>query len=196
MYPAPPVTKTECMGVPLREKTGCNSGPSALAVNSTPSGSRSKTIREIFEVGEPYYKTAQGLKFKCTRCGNCCTRPGPVFFTGSDLPRAAEFLGLTPEKFVRRYRLRDKDGAQSLDPGPDQPCPLYDPSRGCTIYKARPTQCRTWPFWPEVARQKRSWNRAARDCPGMDQGPRIPPTEIERSLDLCGEMGLPEGDPW
>ena len=147
-------------------------------------------------MGKPYYKTANGLRFECTRCGNCCTRPGAVFFTGQDLPRAAEFLGLTPEEFVRRYRLQDEDGARSLDPGPDRPCPFYDDFRGCTIYKARPTQCRTWPFWPEVVEQKRSWNRAARDCPGMNQGPRIPPIEIERSLDRCREMDLPEGDPW
>ena len=30
----------------------------------------------------------------------------------------------------------------------------------------RPTQCRTWPFWPENLRNNRAWHSAAKTCPG------------------------------
>ena len=73
---------------------------------------------------------------------------------------------------------------------------FYDEAAGCTIYEGRPTQCRTWPFWPEVVTRGRSWNKAARDCPGMNDGPLHAPEKIRESLDACEAAGLPEGDPW
>jgi Fe-S-cluster containining protein len=147
-------------------------------------------------LGKPYYESAGGLGFRCTRCGNCCTRPGPVYFSGGDLARAADFLGLSEDAFWLEYGLVEEDGVPALDPPGDGPCPFYDPAQGCSIYAARPTQCRTWPFWPEVVHRRRSWEKAARDCPGMDRGPVHPPQAIERYLLACEEAGLPEGDPW
>jgi Fe-S-cluster containining protein len=147
-------------------------------------------------MGVPYYRKQKGLRFECTRCGNCCTRPGPVYFPASDLERAAHHLGLDGKEFRRRYRLRDRDGVPALDPGPDRPCTFHDEDAGCTIYEARPTQCRTWPFWPETVNRRRAWETAARDCEGMNQGERHGVTAIERLLLACEEVGLPEGDPW
>jgi Fe-S-cluster containining protein len=110
--------------------------------------------------------------------------------------RAAGLLELSPAEFRRRFRLRLEDGVHALDPGSDSPCTFYDDETGCAIYEARPTQCRTWPFWPEVVNRKRSWERAARDCEGMDQGRCFSVTEIERGLMQCEEIELPEGDSW
>lgn len=143
-----------------------------------------------------FYKSAGGLRFTCTGCGACCRRPGPVYFTGGDLERAAAYLGMTPAAFRRRYRVRRRDGVPAVDPGPDSPCVFLGEDDRCTIYPARPTQCRTWPFWPEVVRRKRSWEKAARSCEGMNHGRRHSPAEIEAALEACRRAGLPEGDPW
>jgi len=147
-------------------------------------------------MGVPYYRKHQGLRFECTRCGNCCTRPGPVYFPDSELDRAARHLGLDGKEFRRRYRIHRRDGVPALDPGPDLPCTFYDEDAGCTIYDARPTQCRTWPFWPETVHRRRDWETAARDCEGMNEGERHGVVEIERLLLACEEAGLPEGDSW
>ena len=143
----------------------------------------------------PYYQGPTGLRFECTRCGNCCTRPGVVYFSGDDLEKAARQVGLTTPAFRRRYQIRQIEGIPALDPGP-HPCPFYAEEHGCTIYEARPTQCRTWPFWPEVVRHRDSWERAGKECEGIGQGPRVPVREIEQSIILCEEAGLPEADPW
>jgi len=147
-------------------------------------------------MGIPFYRSREGLRFECTGCGNCCTRPGPVYFPLPDLERAARHLGVSPLEFRRRYRLRDREGVPSLDPGPDRPCTFHDETTGCTIYEGRPTQCRTWPFWPETVHRRRAWEAAARECEGMDRGRRHSVVEIERHLSDCEEVGLPEGDPW
>jgi len=146
-------------------------------------------------MSHPYYREAEGLRFECTGCGACCKRPGPVFFPGPDLARAAAFLDLAPGEFRRRYRVRKVDGTPAMDPG-DVPCPLYDDDRGCTIYDARPTQCRTFPFWPEIARRRRSWEKAARECEGIGRGRIHRVAEIEAHLEACAEVGLPREAPW
>ena len=42
----------------------------------------------------------------------------------------------------------------------------------CTVYEARPTQCKTWPFWPENLESRDAWLEAKRDapCAGMESG--------------------------
>jgi Fe-S-cluster containining protein len=57
----------------------------------------------------------------------------------------------------------------------------------CSIYKARPTQCRTWPFWPENLRTRRDWETVKRrtPCPGMDQGKLVPIEQIRIQRDMA-----------
>lgn len=146
-------------------------------------------------LSQPYFASENGLRFECTGCGDCCRKPGPVFFPGEELHQAATALGLTPSEFKRRYRVRRVDGVTAIDPG-EVACPFLSNEGRCNIYDARPTQCRTFPFWPEVALRKRSWDKAARDCEGMNQGPRHSPKTIAKHLATCSDVGLPYDEPW
>lgn len=47
----------------------------------------------------------------------------------------------------------------------------------CSIYNARPAQCRTFPWWPENLRSRQAWQRAGRHCEGIGRGDVVP---IER----------------
>jgi uncharacterized protein len=40
----------------------------------------------------------------------------------------------------------------------------------CSMYQARPKQCRTWPFWTSVIKSRNTWERAKKTCPGIDKG--------------------------
>ena len=53
----------------------------------------------------------------------------------------------------------------------------------CALYEARPTQCRTWPFWKSNLASPRHWDRASRGCPGMDNGPLTPPETVRLTRD-------------
>lgn len=52
----------------------------------------------------------------------------------------------------------------------------------CTAHKARPAQCRTWPFWPDNLRNEKSWNYAGKACEGINRGDFIPLKVIQREM--------------
>ena len=121
---------------------------------------------------------AEGLSFACTQCGNCCTGPpGYVWFDDDEAEAIAAHLGLEVGEFRRRHA-RSLFGRWTLD----ERCNgdgLYDcvflerddeGKAGCSIYPVRPSQCRSWPFWPENLRSSTAWQRAAVTCPGMAKG--------------------------
>jgi Fe-S-cluster containining protein len=40
----------------------------------------------------------------------------------------------------------------------------------CMIYPVRPSQCRSWPFWPGNLVNPDGWDTAAKKCPGINRG--------------------------
>lgn len=49
---------------------------------------------------------------------------------------------------------------------------------GCTIYKERPRQCRTFPFWGENLGTRGEWKGLKAFCPGIGTGKLYPLEEI------------------
>ncbi|MGV6814346.1 MAG: YkgJ family cysteine cluster protein [Phycisphaerales bacterium] len=127
-----------------------------------------------------------GLRFTCTQCGNCCTGPtGFVLFTDSEANAMAKDLKISKEDFYANYT-RDTIVGRSLNEvemdGFGYDCVFLTRDEqgktGCSIYRTRPEQCRTWPFWKSNLIGKRAWRAASADCPGMDTGKLHPPTHI------------------
>ncbi len=139
-----------------------------------------------------------GLTFTCTSCGDCCRGPEPGFVE-VDAPMItalAEHVGLTEESFTRRYvrRLANQAGMLSLIEKKNGDCVFWEDGQGCTVYEVRPTQCRTFPFWPEVLESKESWDEHAESCPGMTraaegQGRRYTSAQVETILGGHGATG-------
>ncbi len=153
---------------------------------------------------------ADGLKFTCTGCGGCCTGgPGFVWVTKEEIVRVAEYLKITPQQTADKYcrKVHGKWSFKEINRGglfdcvflkehapgakTDDGTPLR--GRGCSIYPVRPLQCRTWPFWPENVSSKTAWNRAAKKCPGMNEGDRHFTREKIESLRDADEW--PENPP-
>jgi uncharacterized protein len=53
----------------------------------------------------------------------------------------------------------------------------------CGVYESRPSQCRTWPFWPENLRSPEAWARAGTKCPGLNEGKLHPVRVVQLTLD-------------
>jgi len=127
---------------------------------------------------------AQALRFACQPgCTACCTQRGFVYLSEADLVRAAEFVGMTAAEFERRYVYRTRRRLRLRTPR-DSQCHFLR-GDGCSIHPAKPTQCRIFPFWPELVESRREWNKTARYCPGMGQGPLI---QIELAREQAREM--------
>lgn len=127
-------------------------------------------------MSEPWYQ--DGLRFHCTRCGNCCTgAPGYVWVEPGEMAEIARFLG---EEYVQAERLYSwQAGTQrSLREKANGDCVFYDRDQGCTIYPVRPRQCRSWPFWESHLQSPQAWGETCRVCPGAGTGDLIPAEEI------------------
>jgi Fe-S-cluster containining protein len=131
-------------------------------------------------MSEPWYQ--DGLRFRCTRCGNCCTgAPGYVWVDADEVADIARHRGETIEAATQLYtRLVGRE--RSLREMANGDCTFYQRGVGCTIYAVRPRQCRTWPFWESNVATPDAWERTRRGCPGAGQGELIPADEIARRL--------------
>jgi Fe-S-cluster containining protein len=135
---------------------------------------------EANKAAGPWY--ADGLRFTCTQCGDCCTgAPGFVWVTDDELAAIAAFLG-RPVAEVRALHSRTYRGRQTLRERANGDCVFYDGKRGCTIYPVRPPQCRTWPFWDSNVETPEEWQKTCEQCPGSGRGELIPVEEISRRL--------------
>lgn len=119
--------------------------------------------------GEPWYR--DGLRFQCTQCGDCCTgAPGFVWVNGAEVEALAELVGVELERFEELYT-RKVGIRTSLKEFPNGDCVFFDnQARRCTVYNARPRQCRTWPFWNSNLRSPDDWAHTCQVCPGSGQG--------------------------
>jgi Fe-S-cluster containining protein len=130
----------------------------------------------------PWYQ--DGLQFRCTRCGHCCTgAPGVVWVNEEEIEQIAKLRDESITEFRERHTRRVR-GGRSLREKANGDCVFYDRTEGCTIYSVRPRQCRTWPFWESNLDSPETWQRTCRVCPGSGQGDLIPVEEIVRRLNV------------
>ena len=126
-----------------------------------------------------------GLRFECQGSGKCCTSHGEfghVFLTKEDRQRFAKYLNMRTAEFTKKYcdqlgpiwRLKEEFG---------KPDCIFLKEKKCSVYEARPTQCRTWPFWPEVMNAK-AWKEDVESfCPGVGKGRLWTASEIEEIME-------------
>jgi Fe-S-cluster containining protein len=126
----------------------------------------------------------KGIRFECQGSGGCCVSRGEygfVYLSLKDRQRFAQFFNITTTMFTQRYCTKT-DGWFHLNEFTNQ-CQFLKENR-CTVYSARPNQCRTWPFWPENMNVK-TWNKEiASYCPGVGKGKLYTKEEIEEQLAL------------
>ncbi|TXD35724.1 YkgJ family cysteine cluster protein [Lujinxingia vulgaris] len=129
-------------------------------------------------------------RFECTRCQRCCARPGQVEFSAPEVFLAASFLGVPPDELTEAYmHPRGSGWVIAVDEG--SPCPFLG-KRGCEIHPVKPSQCRTYPFWPEILDEPGAWQAEATWCEGIGRGPLYNDDAI--AAILVGERDTFEND--
>lgn len=141
----------------------------------------SNPLNVLSDNDTPWY--ADGLRFKCTGCGQCCTgAPGYVWVSEDEIVEMAAALNLSIENFSMRYVRKVGDRFSLIEDARNYDC-IFLRNKKCTIYAARPKQCRTFPWWPQNLRSKEEWENAAAFCEGINH-PEGDLHEISQIQDL------------
>ena len=105
----------------------------------------------------------------CEECqGKCCTgESGYIFVNKIEIESIAKLLNLNVNEFAVKY-LYKKGYKYSIKENKFEDsyeCVFYDrETNGCKIYEARPTQCKTFPFWDYY---KQRVDELKEECPGI-----------------------------
>ena len=105
----------------------------------------------------------------CATCGGrCCTgESGNIFVSPAEIASIATVLGVSEEVCIERH-MHKKHYRYSLNEvrvGESYDCCFFDRAHhGCTIYTARPMQCRTFPFWDYF---RDHLDELVAECPGV-----------------------------
>lgn len=126
-----------------------------------------------------------GLHFGCIECGACCSGPdeGYIWITKPEIEILAEYLRVTIEQLQKKYLNRIGWRTTIIENANSKDCIFLvnsDSGRKCSIYPARPNQCRTWPFWTANLVSCYEWNRATAKCLGVNRGRFYSFSEIEK----------------
>lgn len=137
----------------------------------------------IVQDEKPWY--SEGLKFKCTGCGKCCTgAPGYIWVSREEIEIIAAHLKMPVEKFSMRYLKKVGKRYSLVEFSKTYDCVFLKDNK-CSIYQVRPTQCRTFPWWVENLNSPEAWREAAKHCEGIShEAPVVPIDTIESQLEI------------
>jgi len=126
-----------------------------------------------------------GLHFECMQCGSCCSGPGAgyIWVARPEIEIIANFLKISVGQLRRKYLRRVGLRTTIIEQSGTKDCIFLRESNGrkiCMIYSVRPSQCRTWPFWPNNLTGPNTWSKAAQKCSGINRGRLYSYEEIEK----------------
>lgn len=84
----------------------------------------------------------------CLRCPSlCCKVAGYVEVSEYDIRRLAKFLGLTKKEFEEKHIVERTRSGKKRIKTEFGTCQFLDSHRRCSVYAARPTDCRGYYCW-------------------------------------------------
>ncbi|MFO8017653.1 MAG: YkgJ family cysteine cluster protein [Promethearchaeia archaeon] len=136
-------------------------------------------------------KYQKGIRFTCQMCGKCCRglNEGEIYLYREDVQKLAAHLGFTGSKglkeFARKYVATVTKSYYWRPPnksrgkthyitvlafkltGEDEVCQFLKGDE-CSVYDARPFQCRSFPIgWKMLMTKRKNFLTYARKCPGL-----------------------------
>lgn len=135
------------------------------------------------------------IRFKCTQCSQCCyggkyayVRANPL-----EIEQIITFMNLDMDTFKDQYLIklvdhgygiRMKQSMLAKAAGRKGHCILLNNNGKCSVYPVRPTQCRTYPFWPEILISEDKWNSEVNRCEGINLGDTVDTEHIDNQKKL------------
>jgi len=107
---------------------------------------------------------------KCATCeGNCCIgESGYIWITMQEIDALSKHLNISVQecfdKYLLKYGYKFSIKEKKISDN-NYACVFFDlDKKQCSIYEARPTQCRTFPFWEHF---KENIDEVVQECPAI-----------------------------
>lgn len=106
----------------------------------------------------------------CSSCeGNCCIgESGYIWINNDEIKILAQHLNVTPEVLRENYleKIGYKYSIKEVQLSANNyACTFFDlKKKQCSVYEARPIQCRTFPFWEYF---KKNEQEVYEECPAI-----------------------------
>jgi len=107
---------------------------------------------------------------KCSTCeGNCCIgESGYIWITMQEIDTLAKHLNISTQecfdKYLLKYGYKFSIKEKKISDN-NFACVFFDlDKKQCSIYEARPVQCRTFPFWEHF---KTNIDEVVEECPAI-----------------------------
>ena len=139
-----------------------------------------------------------GIRFQCQGSGKCCVSRdsyGFVYLSNIDLKRFSKYFKLSLKAFKKKYCQITDGFIHLIEKNNLNGKCIFLKDNKCSVYKSRPSQCRTWPFWNENMNAK-TWNEdISVNCPGIGKGKKISSKLIKKYLkeDYDNEISILNG---
>ena len=135
----------------------------------------------------------EGLYFSCQKCSHCCRKePGFVYLSQRDLTKLCLCFNLNEDQFIAMYcrKVPYYDGTTvlALREKTNYDCIFW--KDGCSVYKDRPIQCSTYPFWTWILEDKEMWDSMEKGCPGINNGKLCKKADILKKLKMYEDNKL------
>ncbi len=94
--------------------------------------------------------TTEHPPLNCLKCSSfCCKLAGYVEVRRADIRRLAKHLGLTVPAFEAKHIVETTRKGEKLLKSAYDTCQFLGEDRRCTVYAARPTDCRGYVCWDQ-----------------------------------------------
>lgn len=104
----------------------------------------------------------------CRECRGFCCRgeSGNIWVDMDEIKTICAQMNVNVIDGLDRYflKIRNRFTIRETDTGDEFCCAFLDASGQCSVYGARPAQCRTFPFWDAYRDDP---GAAAAECPGV-----------------------------
>jgi len=124
-------------------------------------------------------------RFQCTGCGQCCTGDPAhhyVEVSRKEQKRIYDYLHMSARNFRSQYIETAADESEGIRLMENGQCPFLEPDNRCGIYRVRPDQCATYPFWTELISSQTLWDKEKTRCEGIGRGSIIPEAEVRARM--------------
>lgn len=118
----------------------------------------------------------ENFSFSCQNCGSCCRgEEGLVLLFEPDIKKILKNLKISFETFKQNFT-KNYFTFLSLKEKDNKDCIFWEENenfKGCKIYRFKPYQCDSFPFWISVFLSKNSFENYKKKCPGFFKGKKL-----------------------